>query len=192
MATIFVSYRRESKANADAIAARLFDWFGKSNVFLDVETIGPGDTFEHRIKRHLEDCAYFLLLIDEAWLDRQQDLASEDDWVAKEILLARKRHARIIPVLIRGVEPPSILPSRLAWLSDLDMTRIGSKDGDIKEVKRDVDHKLVRHIRRWSRDAFLSLKHEAKWTTQLSLWGRALDYDLAFDRRGATAAARCP
>lgn len=48
---VFISYRREDSANARLIYERLSLRFGSANVFMDMDTLAPGDDFVRPSKR---------------------------------------------------------------------------------------------------------------------------------------------
>jgi hypothetical protein len=105
---IFLSYRREDTAPASGrLADLLNERFGEDLVFVDVETIEPGDDFTVRITGAVESCDVLLAMIGPRWLTatdgrgrRRIDLP--DDYVALEIGAALRRGIRVIPILVDG------------------------------------------------------------------------------------------
>ena len=110
---IFISYRRDDSAG---YAGRLFDFlaarFGSENVFMDIDTIEPGDDFRKVIANAVKTCDVVLVMIGRQWLtisgpDGQRRLDDPGDWVRVEIATALANpDVRVIPVLVRGASMP--------------------------------------------------------------------------------------
>jgi hypothetical protein len=67
---IFISYRRlDSKSDARSICQRLEKTFGKRKVFIDVDSIRPGEDFQSVLKNDLEKCNVMVVVIGPRWLD---------------------------------------------------------------------------------------------------------------------------
>jgi hypothetical protein len=131
---IFISYRRDDSAG---YAGRLFDFlsvrFGSKNVFMDVDTIEPGDDFRKVLKNAVETCDVVLVMIGKQWLSMtdakgQRRLDNSSDWVRVEIATAlAKPDVRVIPVLVRGAPMPKEheLPEdlkELSWRNALELS----------------------------------------------------------------------
>jgi TIR domain-containing protein len=123
---IFISYRRADALEAAAlIYTYLSNGFGKQNVFLDVVTIDEGAEFPDSIRRDILRADQFLIVIGPAWLTVEDEvrggrrLDNPEDFVRREIELARTTNARVIPILVRGAAMPSRerLPEPLEWMS---------------------------------------------------------------------------
>lgn len=126
MAGIFISYRRDDAGYAalllhDGLAAV----FGPDQVFMDVHSIGPGETLSRVLAAGIERCAVLLALIGKEWLTVQREgrprLLHDDDWVRTEIAHVLGRpDALVIPVLLEGVRAPAAeaLPAPLRPLAD--------------------------------------------------------------------------
>lgn len=141
MPQIFISYRRAVSAyQARALADRLSAAFGKSHVFLDIDAIPPGETFESYILRRIDTADVFLALLAQGTLDRIHD---PDDWVRREIAHALALpQIRIIPVRIDGFLPtPADLPPDLMPLLDRNAVRLEH------ELFEETADRLIRHIR---------------------------------------------
>src|SRR6266545_3933638 len=122
---IFISYRRDDTAG---YAGRLFDYltgrFGAKNVFMDIDTIEPGEDFRKVVENAVGTCDVVLVMIGKQWLSatdsRGRRLDNPRDWVRVEIAsaLANPR-VRVIPVLVRGANVPGAdeLPDDLKELS---------------------------------------------------------------------------
>jgi len=65
---IFISYRRD---DASGQAGRLYDHlverFGENSVFMDIDTIPPGEEFDSYIDDALRDCYMCIVVIGQRW-----------------------------------------------------------------------------------------------------------------------------
>ena len=122
---IFISYRR---GEGTPYAGRLYDQlatrFGEDRVFMDLDTIEPGDDFVEVITNYVSSCTVLIALIHKAWLDAKDDegrarLHNPDDFVSIEISTALQRNIRVIPVLVQGASMPRSqdLPESMSILS---------------------------------------------------------------------------
>jgi hypothetical protein len=124
---IFISYRRD---DSGAHARRIFAWL-KSNlpgvqVFIDMESIAPGDDFLRAIGREIGEAAVVLVVIGLRWClaeDHEGRLRLDDphDVVRKEVLTSIRSGLRVIPVLVGGASMPKAddLPEALHPLTKL-------------------------------------------------------------------------
>ena len=123
---IFINYRRDDSAG---YAGRLFDYltahFEAENVFMDIDTIEPGEDFRKVVANAVGTCDVVLVMIGKQWLSMldaqgQRRLDDPRDWVRVEIAsaLANPR-VRVIPVLVRDANMPGVheLPDELKELS---------------------------------------------------------------------------
>ncbi len=112
MPRILVNYRRDdSAAYAGRLADRLREHFGRENVFVDIDTIRPGEDFIDRIDQSVAACDVLVAVIGKSWLtiaDAQgrRRLDREDDFVRMEIAKALERHVRVIPALVGDAALP--------------------------------------------------------------------------------------
>jgi hypothetical protein len=122
---IFISYRR---GEGTPYAGRLYDQlaaqFGEDRVFMDLDTIEPGDDFIEVITDYVSSCSIVIALIHKAWVDAKDDdgrrrLLNPEDFVSLEISTALQRNIRVIPVLVQGASMPrsQVLPESLSTLS---------------------------------------------------------------------------
>lgn len=66
---IFISYRRQDEPNfAGRLYDRLVGRFGKTNVFIDVDTIELGLDFGEVIDQSLSQCKIMIVVIGKSWL----------------------------------------------------------------------------------------------------------------------------
>jgi formylglycine-generating enzyme required for sulfatase activity len=125
MARVFICYRREdSIAYAGRLYDRLSSHFGASEVFMDIDTITPGDDFVEVLQEKVASCDVLLAVIGRHWIsakdeDGQSRLMKAEDFVRLEICAALNKKIRIVPLLVGGARMPraSDLPEELTSLS---------------------------------------------------------------------------
>lgn len=132
---IFINYRRE---DAPFHVGRLRDTlrygdpdlpgFADNQIFMDIDTIQPGEDFPQAIRRAVEQSDVFLTVIGAQWLTATgpsggRRLDDPADFVRFEIESALQRAAdhddvRVIPTLVQGAEMPrrEDLPAELGGL----------------------------------------------------------------------------
>jgi hypothetical protein len=109
---IFISYRRsDSKSDARSICQRLEKGFGKRRVFIDVDSIRPGENFQSVLRNDLEKCAIMVVVIGPRWLELLRSFGPTDsetihDYVRLEVASALERKLPIFPVLVDGATMP--------------------------------------------------------------------------------------
>lgn len=113
---IFLSYRRDDSAGyAGRLHDRLSMHFGEEQIFIDIDTIEPGDDFENIIKEAVTSCKIFIAIIGKNWLinpsNNKRRLDDTNDFVRIEIATALQEDLLVIPVLIQGATMP--LPQEL-------------------------------------------------------------------------------
>jgi hypothetical protein len=121
---IFISYRREDAAgDAGRLADHLHRRFGKSQVFLDIDTIDPGTDFVQVLQSSLKETAAVLVVIGPRWTSLRDEsgvrrLDSPHDFVRLEVEAALGRNVPVVPVLVQGATMPRTedLPASLAPL----------------------------------------------------------------------------
>jgi tetratricopeptide (TPR) repeat protein len=119
---IFISYRRDdAAAYAGRVADRLGEFVGPEHVFMDVESIHPGQNFAEAIDRTLSQCSNVLVIIGPRWFDilRQREASQEKDYVVHEVSSALGRVVNVVPVFVGGATSAALsqLPHELADLS---------------------------------------------------------------------------
>jgi hypothetical protein len=143
MSGIFVSYRRgDTAGEAGRLADHLRDRFGPDQVFIDVETVEPGQDFVTAIQRALDSCTVVLVVVGDQWLSALDDrgrrrLDDPEDFVHQEVVAALRRDGvRVIPVLVQRATMPraSDLPAPLA-----DLNRRNALEIRDTHFRRDVD-----------------------------------------------------
>lgn len=110
--SIFISYRRSDAAGS---AGRLYDTlsarFGDGHVFMDVDSIRPGEDFTEVLTDVLDRCAAVVVVIGPGWLtaadaDSGRRLADPDDYVRAEVAHALSTGVAVFPVLVDGATMP--------------------------------------------------------------------------------------
>lgn len=108
---IFVSYRRADTAgHAGRLYDTLVEHFGADHIFMDVDTIEPGDDFVTVIEAAVASCQVLIAVIGSQWLTHStsgtRTLDNSTDFVRVEIAAALKRNIRVIPVLVQRARMP--------------------------------------------------------------------------------------
>jgi len=115
MAKIFLSYRRsDSHWAAHEIFERLKRVARKSKdkIFIDLESIKPGEDFVKSIERNVKGCDVLIAVIGPNWIHAAHDgggrrLEDPKDIVRAEIASALKNDITVVPVLLDGARMPS-------------------------------------------------------------------------------------
>jgi hypothetical protein len=117
MPTVFINYRREESAGeARALFNDLVSHLGEDAVFMDVDSIAPGQDFRDVVHERVATCDIMLSLVGKEWLtvtsrSGARRLDEPGDFVRLEIEAALKRKIPVAPVLLHGAEMP--LPESL-------------------------------------------------------------------------------
>ncbi|MEU8991579.1 toll/interleukin-1 receptor domain-containing protein [Streptomyces sp. NPDC048558] len=122
---VFISYRH---GHSDSYAAgwlrdRLAERFGASNVFMDVDSLGPGDDFPKVIVQAITACDVLIALIGSDWTGASAGhsrISDPKDWVRREMETALDSGIRVIPVILQGAQLPrqQDIPSSLVRIRD--------------------------------------------------------------------------
>jgi hypothetical protein len=154
VAKLFISYRRDDAAVvAGRICDRLQAHFGRSSVFMDVDSIPYGTDFRKHLTDAVTQCDVLLAVIGPDWLKVQADgrprLAEPNDFVRIEIKVALEKGIRIVPVLIGQTTMPleSQLPEELKGFAYLQAAQVHpDKDFHLymDRVVRKLDELLAR------------------------------------------------
>jgi hypothetical protein len=123
---VFVCYRREDTAGfARALKTVLDERYGEDRVFMDLDSIAPGQRWEDVINEAVGSCHAFLALIGPEWLtvkdaEGRLRLWKPDDPVRLEIEAAVRENLLLLPVLLEGARVPAKedLPDGLAALPE--------------------------------------------------------------------------
>ena len=152
MGGVFISYRREdSQGSTGRIADRLHELLGDDvPLFLDIDSIRPGQDFREVISQTLAQCDVTLVMIGPRWLevtdeDGNNRLAADGDLHRLEVESALASSAITIPVLVEGASMPAPgdLPEsirELAFLhaAEVSVRRFGSDAGYLADLVRSV------------------------------------------------------
>ena len=152
MGGVFISYRREdSQGSTGRIADRLHELLGDDvPLFLDIDSIRPGQDFREVISHTLAQCDVTLVMIGPRWLEVTDDdgnnrLAADGDLHRMEVESALASSAATIPVLVEGASMPAPgdLPEsirELAFLhaAEVSVRRFGSDAGYLADLIRTV------------------------------------------------------
>ncbi len=160
---IFVSYRRDdSSGHAGRLFDRLVQHFGRTRIFMDIDTIEPGEDFVTVIENAVGSCDILIAIIGQNWISSSGAgrLDNPSDFVRIEIATALRRDIRVIPVLVQraSMPKPQDLPEELLkltrrnavelsdvrWQSDVDqlisvMERVLAKRAEAEQLA-EVNH----------------------------------------------------
>jgi len=111
--TVFISYRR---ADSSADAGRLYDAlrrrFGRENLFMDVDSLRPGEDWVDAVEAAVGRCDVLLAIIGPTWAVAKDSegefrLHKELDRVRLEIEAGLRNEKPVIPVLVEGASMPT-------------------------------------------------------------------------------------
>jgi hypothetical protein len=150
MAGIFISYRRtDTLMAAGRLSDDLVDFFGREQLFRDVDAIEGGADFERAILDALRAAAVELVVIGRRWSSiadpaGTRRVAQPDDYVRREIETAFAERIGVIPILVDGAAMPSPdeLPQTLAPLTKLQAFEVADRTW-----RYDVEQ-LAKHLER--------------------------------------------
>ncbi len=139
---ILISYRRaDSGGHTGRLFDRLSSYFGSDHVFMDLDSIRPGEDFAAVIRESLGSCDVVLAVIGPNWIGKSESgcrLADPSDFVRMEIEEALRLRKPIIPLLVGGAEMPSpeSIPDSLAGVCDFNAVPISDArwNSDIREL----------------------------------------------------------
>lgn len=124
MARIFVCYRREDSSGfTRAIHDNLSGAFPNDEIFMDVDTIKPGQEFARSINDAVRKSDVFIAVIGKRWLAADEEggrrIDNPDDYVRLEISTALNLGITVIPLLLEGTDMPKTtdLPDDIAGLA---------------------------------------------------------------------------
>ncbi|MGR9087461.1 MAG: toll/interleukin-1 receptor domain-containing protein [Gammaproteobacteria bacterium] len=110
---VFISYRRSDTAPyARSLFEHLIGQFPKEKIFIDIDSIEPGEKFGHSIEKALAGVDAVIVLIGKEWAaavneNNQPRIHDPKDMVRFEISTALKLGKRLFPVLVGGARMPS-------------------------------------------------------------------------------------
>jgi hypothetical protein len=133
---IFISYRRLDNPYATQhIHGRLATYFGRDEVFMDIDSMPIGIDFVQYLTNALGKCDIFLAVIGDRWLGAvfndgplkgQRRLEDANDVVRIEIRLALARMIPVVPLLVGMATMPSEqdLPEDLKQLARMNAAEV--------------------------------------------------------------------
>jgi hypothetical protein len=111
---VFISYRRE---DSQYQAGRIYEAFVRAlppdTVFMDVDSMAPGDDFVEALEGWVQQCDVLLALIGPRWIDsidprtNLRRLDNPEDFVRIEIRGALERKIPVVPVLLDAAKMPT-------------------------------------------------------------------------------------
>jgi TIR domain len=118
MAGVFINYRAvDQPLGASAIYAKLEEWFGADRVFLDCETIQPGEHYPTELRTAVREADALVAVIGPNWLTvtdpetRERRIHRERDWVRWEIATALELGIPVLPVLLKDTPEDAQMPA---------------------------------------------------------------------------------
>jgi len=131
---IFLGYRQDDVPHlVGRVFERLVADFGRSQVFLDIYSLRPGENFPKQIASAISTADVFVLMIGPQWLlatDQKgnQKISIPTDLHRMEIEQALGRELPILPVLADGARMPSAdeLPDSLKSISEIQALRLSA------------------------------------------------------------------
>jgi TIR domain len=132
---IFISYRRQDCGNAaELMAQHLLRMKAVEQVFLDRESLAPGDAFRQSIADSIARSTHILVLIGKGWLGNScvsspPRISNSDDFVRMEVRLALNSGRMVIPLLVDEAQMPTEaeLPLDIVGLTALNAFEIRSR-----------------------------------------------------------------
>lgn len=122
---IFISYRRTDSAPfAGRISDTIVQRYGDKSVFVDVDAIPLGASFEDVLRRELEKSDILLAVIGPNWFAEDESgnrrIDNPNDFVRLEIEAALAQGKPVVPVLVSDAQMPSRaqLPASLQQLAN--------------------------------------------------------------------------
>jgi len=179
MTKIFISYRRaDSAATTGRIYDRLVKRFGRSNVFIDVDTIPVGMDFKQSIDGMIDQCDAELVVIGKTWIDVTNDvgqrrLDNPDDVVRQEVEAGLKRGVPVIPILVDG----AVLPQETQLPASL--TEVARREAVEVQNTRDFEAHMQRVLGSIERQSLTFHREQVQtfklrgWRHELILLGRS-------------------
>jgi hypothetical protein len=101
---IFVCYRRDySSGHAGRLFDKLVEHFGKDSIFMDIDTIAPGEGFVQVLENAVCSCEILIAIIGRHWVSKlgeaSRPLDNPEDFVRLELSTAIHRGISVVPVM---------------------------------------------------------------------------------------------
>jgi formylglycine-generating enzyme required for sulfatase activity len=147
MKKIFISYRRhDSKWPAHRIYEALRRAVPPERLFMDIDSIPPGEDFVDILERWVGECEIMLALIGAGWIDApdpktgRRRLDNPHDFVRIEVREALRRGIPVVPVLLDDAAMPEAdqLPDDLKSLvrRQAEFVQFRTFDADVARLMR--------------------------------------------------------
>jgi DNA polymerase len=113
MSRIFINYRRQ---DTEGYVGRLYDHllrhFKRDDIFMDVDSIKPGQDFVAALENAVAGCDVFIAMIGPGWVSASDDNGNRrieqwNDFVRIEIASALAHNKTVIPVLVGRAKMPA-------------------------------------------------------------------------------------
>jgi hypothetical protein len=136
---IFLNYRRDdSEAYAGRLHETLSRAFGREDVFMDIFSIRPGETFPWTVQQAVASCRVMVCVIGPGWLTTPDErtnrprLESPFDLVRREVTAGLDRGIGVMPVLLPGASVPKVerLPPEMQGLEQVQMQELTPRHWD--------------------------------------------------------------
>ena len=141
MTKVFLNYRKaDTDFGAHVLDQKLSERFGSDQVFLASKSIPLGAAWESAMMAAVAESDAVLVIIGRHWLtasdENGQLIRQENDFVRREILLARELGKLIIPVRLQAPRfTATDLPAELSWLPECQDIEVR-----FRSAQADVDH----------------------------------------------------
>ena len=155
-AKIYICYRREDDpAAAGRVHEHLAKRFGDANLFIDVNNLIAGQSFEDELANALAACDVLIAIIGPRWMEmlKAKSASRERDYVREEIAAALQRKIIVMPVRVGLADRLPPLPRA----EDLP----GDISGLLKYQKHDVAFERFGHDLAGLCDAIISVRQGA-------------------------------
>jgi WD40 repeat protein/ABC-type dipeptide/oligopeptide/nickel transport system ATPase subunit len=136
MKPIFISYRRDDGIDtAQLLQMHLINMFGDHSVFIDTNTMKPGEEFPIELSNAVTNSKIIIAMIGTKWKGSDpfiNRLKQENDWVRKELEIAlADEKKKIFPVLIKGATAKNSfadLPQSIERLATFNLVELREKE----------------------------------------------------------------
>jgi energy-coupling factor transporter ATP-binding protein EcfA2 len=136
MNQIFISYRRDDGADtAQLLQMHFIKMFGEDAVFLDTNTMKPGEEFPVALNNAVVNASIVVVMIGKNWKGSDPNinrLEQEGDWVRKELEIAlADKKKKIFPLLVKGETPAKAflnLPKSIDSLARFNCVELREKE----------------------------------------------------------------
>jgi TIR domain len=142
--SVFICYRRERDAfSAAVLRAGLAQRWGPSRVFIDVE-IPPGIEFPEQLEQRINDADFLLTVIGPSWVNPR--LHEQDDWVRREIRIARAHGTAVVPILVEDARmpEPAGLPEDIRYITNKTAYPVShvTWQADVDELAHELERRI--------------------------------------------------